>query len=616
MIRRLMWIVVSVFMFVGVALSACGNAYAQDTGNSNDVGASAPEVVMPASEVLALQHIQVDSNGLVHLNATGLRAITEPTTYADRKRGMGMLLGGSLLFLLLSLVLIVFLVALIRMVFWAEAAKHGSDKWRKYLVQLPLGAPEGSVRALISLFIVVFGFIVLAAQSYLGLDNANAISGFVGSIIAFYFTSRNSDQIQKAVEQAHNAAKDTTETVAGAIKTATTAATEAQHATATNVTSNSQAAVDSASKATALILDKVKTATSTDSQSTTATQPSGDLQTIHDQLSSMQQVAHAASTLGIGTDILPDAAATLATLNDLLGKVEPLLQGNPDPSAVQAAVDATTKQLPALNAAGVPGALASALAVFKRVAGPAATILAGLPGGPVGLVAGVLTAGIQLAGDRQREGPLKNALLNRPFDPASMPTTPNADLAKAALAAAPLMSTHFSADDSAQALFAFLLDKLKNGAAPDTGAMATQAWATLSGNAAADGQVGFPTPTVPFASQAELLSAFEEYVGAVIFATARDSLGGTVQLPAVAGLPDGSKVDLPSLVNAARALLPDPKASAELERLVYVAQALGKLPVHPDNIAAIASTALTAALTTPVTAEPQEPAALAANQAS
>ena len=87
----------------------------------------------------------------------------------------------------------------------------GPDAWRSYLMQIPLGAPEGSVRALISLFVIIFGMVVLVLQNQLGVKNVEAISGFIGIVITFYFTSRSNDQTQTAVDAVHKAAAGATE---------------------------------------------------------------------------------------------------------------------------------------------------------------------------------------------------------------------------------------------------------------------------------------------------------------------------------------------------------------------------------------------------------------------
>src|SRR5262249_38549311 len=65
--------------------------------------------------------------------------------------------------------------------------------------------PEGSVRALASLFVIMFGLLALVLQTQLGLANVEAISGFVGIVITFYFTARGNEQAQRTTEAAQKA---------------------------------------------------------------------------------------------------------------------------------------------------------------------------------------------------------------------------------------------------------------------------------------------------------------------------------------------------------------------------------------------------------------------------
>lgn len=597
MIRRLSWSLISLVLMALVVFDVSGEAYAQADANAADAAASAAQYASAASA----------SAGA----AAAAAASAVSARIADvHKTAVTLIIVGSVAFAIVSVALIIWLAYLIRTIFWIEASKEKSDRWRKYLMRLPLGAPEGSVRALITLFIVIFGFVVLALQSDLQLDNANAIAGFVGSVIAFYFAARSGDAAQKAAELAHDAATDTTKTIAGAINSATTAATDAQHATAQKVSDTAGAAVKDVATATEAAL-KAANAQPPASPDTggAAAQSTIDLRNLSDQLTSMQTIARAATTLGTGAaDLLPNAASTLTTLNDLVTKVQPLLKGNADPATVQDAVSTVTQHLPALQSAGLPGALGSSLAVFKRISGPAATIVGSIAGGPVGLVAGVITAGIQLANDRQRYAPYKTAVLNQPFDPASVPSAPNDTLAKSALASAPLMLAHYTSptDDTATALLAFAMQKGQGAAALSPTDLAAAAWNLVS--TGGDGNPPLPSPEPKFASLAETAAAFSEYVAAIVFQSVSSQINTTVSLPAVAGIPQGSKVDLSTLANAARAMMSDPQASAEVERLVYLAEALGGMPMHPDQIASVAASALSAALTTPVAAVSDNPA--------
>src|SRR5262249_21127234 len=117
-----------------------------------------------------------------------------------------------------SAVILIVLAYNVRQVFWKVAAQAGPDAWRTYLLQLPLGVPEGSVRALVSLFVIVFGLFVLVLQKQLALNNVEAVSGFICIVITFYLTSRGGDQAQKAVDAAREAAANAQTAVSNAVQ--------------------------------------------------------------------------------------------------------------------------------------------------------------------------------------------------------------------------------------------------------------------------------------------------------------------------------------------------------------------------------------------------------------
>ena len=90
---------------------------------------------------------------------------------------MLVLIVASFLFVEVSIAIMMMVVWLVRNSFWKNAAQLGPHKWRTYLLQLPLGAPEGRIRVLLSLFVLVFGFVVIAIQHYLNIGNSEAIAG-------------------------------------------------------------------------------------------------------------------------------------------------------------------------------------------------------------------------------------------------------------------------------------------------------------------------------------------------------------------------------------------------------------------------------------------------------
>jgi ABC-type Co2+ transport system permease subunit len=337
-----------------------------------------------------------------------------------RNRVMFWLIIASFSFVALSIIIMMIGVGLVRWSFWKNAALAGPHKWRTYLLQLPLGAPEGSIRALLSLFVVGVGFLVIAMQGYLGLGNTEAIAGFVGSVITFYFTSRNSEQARKVIAQAHAAADTTATNTADVIQKATDSATTAQRETSERIETVAQTAIDNSRQTTAMALRAVTDTAAGTAGETVASVDAGGmksrLESVRDRLNSIQQIARGVSSLGVSGETLPAAVSTIATAADLLGKIGPLLSGKPDAGSVENVLRDAEAKLPALEAAGLPGAMAESIEVLRNVASP---ILAGIPGGPIGIAGGVLLAGIRLA-DRQRDlNAFKAAVLSKPFDPGS-----------------------------------------------------------------------------------------------------------------------------------------------------------------------------------------------------
>ncbi|RYI98943.1 MAG: hypothetical protein EON47_18180, partial [Acetobacteraceae bacterium] len=74
----------------------------------------------------------------------------------------------------------------------AEARAGGAAALAR-LTELPCGVPDGTIRALISCFIIIFGFLLIGLQKPLGLASAEALTGFIGAVISFYFVTRSAE---------------------------------------------------------------------------------------------------------------------------------------------------------------------------------------------------------------------------------------------------------------------------------------------------------------------------------------------------------------------------------------------------------------------------------------
>ncbi|MFM0236582.1 hypothetical protein [Paraburkholderia phytofirmans] len=578
-----------------LALGTAEPCAAQSATGASAVDATSPPIVFDRNLLLGMIGASdvPGHDDQVQLTREQAMRLLGGTSDAQRNRVMFWLIIASFSFVALSLVIMVLVVGFVRWSFWRRASLEGPHKWRTYLLQLPLGAPEGSVRALLSLFVVVFGFLVIAMQGYLSLGNTEAIAGFVGAVITFYFTSRNSEQARKAILQAHAAADATATNVANVIQTAADAATTAQRENSDRMSAVTKSAFDKSAETATIALRTIAdtaagAAGATDSP---ATSTQSQLSTLRDRLTAMQQVARGVSDLGLGGETLPAAAATVATVSDLLGKIQPLLNGKPDAATITSVLQEAGAKLPALEAAGLPGALAESIEVLRTVASP---ILAGLPGGPAGIVGGVLIAGIRLAGRQRDLNTFKAALLSKPFDPVLLPDAPDEAEAAAAFAISPMMQAHFpNADPSTRlALMALATRKNEDGTRRNAADIAQ----TCADDIASRTANVLPArgPDTEFTSVAELTHALDEYLGSLVHLNAKQALPADTTL--TAGTSDAApQPSLQTLADAARQLLPDPKAAAQLERLVYLGEALGKLPIDKQQAVSLVTDALSVA---------------------
>ena len=221
---------------------------------------------------------------------------------------------------------------------------------------------------------------------------------------------------------------------------------------------------------------------------------------------------------------------------------------------------------------GVLGGTMSVLSSVMKVAGPA---LAGLAGGPVGVVAGLVTGGLQLVADKQKFEAWKTAVLGRPFDRSLLPPSVDGNAALMALELSPLMSKRL--EGAAPNVATELLRKsIQTGEDGQPKPLADLAHDLLTG---AD-QFGLRDR---FGSEAELADALEEYRASLVFARARDELSGTINIPALAGAP-AVTVGMGALLNGAFSLRQDPRAASALEKVVYLVQALGVLNLDPGRL--------------------------------
>jgi hypothetical protein len=568
-------------LLVGLILSLGAVTSLAVAAQAPTVTAQAPTVTVQAPTVAAQVVTREELRDLTK-TVDGLLANFAEATSGERQTAVRIVVGVAIAFVLVSTLLLLHLGSHVRQVFWQNASNLGPDAWRTYLLQLPLGAPDGSVRALVSIFVIVFGMIVLVLQKPLGLANVEAISGFIGIVITFYFTARSNDQVQKATDAARDAANNANAAVANANSVVAKTAEDTKAQMASAATTLTDAARTVATTPTAA---PAATATST------AGDGQGKLLELRDRLADIRGVAQVAGTLGVGTEIMAGADKVLETADRLLSVVSPLLSGRADAGAIASVIDSVSKELGPVENLGLPGTLADSIAAIRGIADVAGPIIAGIPGGPIGIVGGIVMAGVQLARNRQQFEAFKTAILNKPFDPDLMPAiVVDGNAAKAALDSAPqikkLLGTN--GDAAATDLMRTVLRRGTDGQLPMP--VADVANAILANGLEAGGT------TVRLdgsCTVAQLSEALAEYRGTLLFHAASNQVQGQVALPAVGSEP-GRSIDIPKLLIAARGLtLRAPQAGAEIEKLMFLAEALGKVTDRGgDGIAGLIGPAL------------------------
>ncbi|MDT7951080.1 MAG: hypothetical protein RQ966_06195 [Acetobacteraceae bacterium] len=324
----------------------------------------------------------------------------------------------------------------------------------------------------------------------------------------------------------------------------------------------------------------------------------GPLQSIRGDIEAGRQVVSALGKLGVGSQLVSKADMVAGAADQVLGTIDKVLQNDPAaPPAAQAA-SAATAVLGALDNAGLPGILGGAASVLSgalKLAGPA---IAGLPGGPVGVVAGLVLGGLQVAADEQKFNAWKAALLAKPFDRSLLPDTVDGNTAQLALELSPLMAKRLdgSAPNVATELLRACLIPGPDGNPKSSGDLARD----LMADAADD--LGLRSR---FASAAEMTEALEEYRGSAVFLRARDALAGQVAIPPIAGAAAAS-IDMGTLLTGALKMREDPRAGDALEKVVYVVQALRDLHLDPAKLMGVVSSGLEAGAAMVGTTRPTE----------
>ncbi len=580
----------SAFVVLLLALSALGTAHGQPPHPRQELGALLEQahdtgVALRGNQALP-DSLQASVDGL-NAQLDQARELARSDNQSARGYAILGLLGLTLVFLILSAVALATLSYKTQKVFWAATASRvpPEDTWRNYLMQLPLGAPEGSIRGLISFYVIVFGLLVLIFQNQLGLQNVEVVAGFIGIVITFYFTARNADQANKAVSTAVDAANKATAQVQDTV----TQVQDTVKATQQQVNQVVDAASD-ATKTAQLAATAAQQATSQAGAAAGAPDPQiadkqSKLQSVKSELQTASQVIGVLGGLGVGTGIVADAGALTKTASGLLDAIDPLLSGSPDPGKIGDVMDKAQTALEGLDNAGLPGVLGDTIAGIGGTLGAFAPIVSGISGGPAGIVFGIVMSGIKLLQQKEKFDAWKAALLRTPMNRALMPATVDGTMALAALdpSVAPLMSARLGTVPPAFAtdLMRAMLRTGPSGDPLPADTLAAELFAP-------DQELGLHGK---FKDEKELAEAITEYRGGIVFVNARSQLQDSIDIPAGGGQP-ASSINLGALLTSAVRLSADPRAASDIEKLVYVVEALGKLGLGPDKLVGLAQVAL------------------------
>jgi hypothetical protein len=267
-----------------------------------------------------------------------------------------------------------------------EARTGGAAAFAR-LTELPCGVPDGTIRALISCFIIIFGFLLIGLQKPLGLASAEALTGFIGAVISFYFATRHGEQARQAAIRA--------DTPPPPSEPANTAA-------GSNALANARGVLDAAAIATGL-----------------------------------------AARLAPGSDLARRAEAATAGARQALDSTVAALHSG-DAAAIAGAVGAAHAAVQGALGRDNPATevIADALAGFRS--GSAGAALLGL-GGPAGLVAAVGIGAFQaVSRGTEHFERWKARVLDRPYTTNLFPPGPvDAAVALSALELSPIFAAAF-----------------------------------------------------------------------------------------------------------------------------------------------------------------------------
>ncbi len=294
--------------------------------------------------------------------------------------------------------------------------------------QLPGGLPEGTVRAVLSLVVVIGGILGLVFAGHIGFDKTDAVTGIISSIVTFYFTTR----LASGSDGAGAVARD-------AIRQSVQAGARADQADILRKDAETQlqAAKDDLGA-------QLQTATATTASLTGQAQQAVASTDALGRARDLIETARIAATVAGG--IVPSLAAG-GGVQKVLDRAEQGLTAaqhaidSKDPAAVADAATFALQVVKDVTGADHPATqiIGDAIAGFRG--GLGASALLGL-GGPVGLIAAVGLGAFQaLQKGNEYFERWKARVLDRPYTSNLFPPGPiDGAVALSALEAAPIFT--------------------------------------------------------------------------------------------------------------------------------------------------------------------------------
>jgi hypothetical protein len=226
---------------------------------------------------------------------------------------------------------------------------------------MPLGVPEGTIRACIGLFIIVLGVCAIVFQRQLGLGTTGELAGLLGTVLGFYFGTRSTSGDREAAREATRVAAEKTAEAASARQRA-----DAVLAREGEIRAEAAQAAETEAKARSTLGEVVRIA------------------------GNARSIAEAVASIAPDLPLARTAARVTTLADSAIAVVRSATAGTVDAGAVREAAGRAAALVAEIGGedplaklvSGATGGLAGAL---KGVAG-----LAGAVGGPLGLAGAVL----------------------------------------------------------------------------------------------------------------------------------------------------------------------------------------------------------------------------------